>query len=189
MKTAVRKSPGAMQTWPLPWVLQSRERSGSGCNKSMLEILCPSFLLITVSSCKWNNPQENRSHPCHVTEEEVNTHLANEHWEPTEQLSRGAEHADKWEFRLKADPCASCSMAPCVITWMAPQVLSAVTPPPFGVNPVLLFSKGHLFTASHGSGSAQIPLVFTHWPSAQGCTLFLSRKVGAHNQFATQGGI
>lgn len=75
IKTAVRKSPGAVQTWALPWVLQSREKSGSGCNKSMLEILCPVLLLITVSSCKWNNPKENRSHSCHVTEEEVKTHL------------------------------------------------------------------------------------------------------------------
>lgn len=53
MKNTVRKSTGATQTWPLHWVLQSRERPGSGCNKTMLEILCPAgFLLIAVSSCK-----------------------------------------------------------------------------------------------------------------------------------------
>lgn len=51
MKNAVRKSPGATQTQPLHWVLQSRERPGSGCNKTMLEIFCPAgFLLIAVAA-------------------------------------------------------------------------------------------------------------------------------------------
>lgn len=90
------------------WVLQSRERSGSGCNKSMLEILCPGCLLITVSSCKLNNPQDNRSHPCHITEEEVKTHLTHELWEPTEQISHGAGHA---EMGIQAKSRSLCQLS------------------------------------------------------------------------------
>lgn len=109
------------------WVLQSRERSGCGCNKSMLEILCPGCLLMTVSSCKLNNPQDNRSHPCHVTEEEVKTHLTHELWEP----SGGAGHAERWEFRLKI-PVPTVPWHPVQLPELSPQVLSAVTTPPFG---------------------------------------------------------